>query len=219
MTCIDAPSDYTDTVVRRTSVHIGVRRSPRAEHPELSALAHLNSEEVAEIARRESRDVLRRHRIPGVDHDDVVQELYVRLVGSFDSFDTARGRIGAFATTVSRNHSRSLVRRSKAVKRKPDATAASLEAVSDSAAEPAADRRRPDQPSWHEACEQLDLAIDLEALMSSLASEPKLLSTARLVMEMTPTEAAPLLDVSRGTVYRRLDRIRLLASDELRQYL
>jgi RNA polymerase sigma factor (sigma-70 family) len=126
----------------------------------------------------------------GHEVEDLEQEALLHLWQSLSSFDLSRGSVRTFAEHVVARHVTSSVRACRSRRRDPVPIRART------------------TPLWPE---QADLGIDVRKRLLILDPEDRMI--AKLLMDSSPTEIGKLLGVSRGTVYRSVDRIRNVLKD------
>lgn len=153
------------------------------------------------IIRRKAREIVRRSGLAGQDHDDLVQELALRLLQSLPTFDPNKAHFKTFVTTVVERSAAKVLRHHKAQKRSHGSVASLEQLIEDNGeeepAELAVDRQRQ---------QQLDLHLDVQELLAGLPAD--LQDLAGRLQEQTLTEIAREGRVARSTLQRRRDKLR-----------
>ena len=153
--------------------------------------------------------------VPGMDAEDIKQDLRLHLYRRDDRFDPSRGQYDTFADRVLANRIATLAattERQRAERawvdfetpsegRGDDEMLPLAETLPDSVALHAVVARAPD--------EAFGLVRDVRRLLAGLT--PTCRDVALALIDMSPTEAAEALGIHRSTVYARLGTIRKAA--------
>jgi RNA polymerase sigma factor (sigma-70 family) len=149
------------------------------------------------IIRREACQMVGRAGLTRDDHDDLVQELALRLWKSSRRFDPAQAHWKSFVTAVVERHVIQILRDRAALKRDggPCEPLAAEGGPADRASDPA----------------RTELALDVAAVLDGLPED--LPDLAGRLMTQSLSEAARDLGVARSSLQRRIGRIRRLFED------
>jgi RNA polymerase sigma factor (sigma-70 family) len=162
--------------------------------------------------------------LPGMDAEDIKQDLRLHLYRRDDSFDPARGHYDTFADRVLANRIATLAAPTERLRaerawvdfdlpneeRGDDEFLPLSETLPESAAPHSAAARSPD--------EAFGLVRDVRRFLAGLSPACRALAVA--LIDMSPTEAARALGIHRSTVYARLATIRKAAEAlDLAEYL
>ena len=162
-----------------------------------------------------SKRLARSGAVPGMDAEDIKQDLRLHLYRRDGSFDPSRGQYDTFADRVLANRIATLAAPTQRLRaermwvdfdtpaegcRDGDILPLS-ETLPESAAPHAAAARSPD--------EAFGLVRDVRRFMAGLTPPCRALALA--LIDMSPTEAAQALGIHRSTVYARLATIRKAA--------
>jgi len=162
--------------------------------------------------------------LPGMDAEDIKQDLRLHLYRRDDNFDPARGHYDTFADRVLANRIASLAAPTERMRaerawvgfdlpsgeRGDDEILPLSETLPESAAPHSAAPRSPD--------EAFGLVRDVRRFLAGLSPACRALALA--LIDMSPTEAARVLGIHRSTVYARLATIRKAAEAlDLAEYL
>lgn len=153
--------------------------------------------------------------VPGMDAEDIKQELRLHLYRRDEKFDPARGQYDTFADRVLANRIATLAAPTERLRaerawidfdspaegRGDDEMLPLAETLPDSAMPHAAVTRATD--------EAFGLVRDVQRLLAGLTPTCRALALA--LIDMSPTEAAKALGIHRSTVYARLTMIRKAA--------
>ena len=153
--------------------------------------------------------------VPGMDAEDIKQDLRLHLYRRDDKFDPSRGQYDTFADRVLANRIATLAAPTERLRaerawidfntpsegRGDGETLPLAETLPDSVAPHAAVARAPD--------EAFGLVRDVRRLLAGLT--PTCRDVALALIDMSPTEAAEALGIHRSTVYARLGTIRKAA--------
>ncbi|WP_096784475.1 helix-turn-helix domain-containing protein [Rhodobacter sp. CZR27] len=153
--------------------------------------------------------------IPGMDAEDIKQDLRLHLYRRDAKFDPSRGQYDTFADRVLANRIATLAAPTERLRverawidfdtpsegRGDDAVLALAETLPESAAPHAGSARSPD--------EAFGLVRDVRRFLAGLT--PACRDLALALIDMSPTEAAQALGIHRSTVYARLGTIRKAA--------
>lgn len=153
--------------------------------------------------------------IPGMNAEDIKQDLRLHLYRRNDRFDPSRGKYDTFADRVLENRIASLAAPTERLRaerawvdfdvpsegRDDDEMLPLSETLPESAAPHAAAARSPD--------EAYGLVRDVRRFLAGLPPACRALALA--LIDMSPTEAAQALGIHRSTVYARLTTIRKAA--------
>jgi RNA polymerase sigma-70 factor (ECF subfamily) len=162
--------------------------------------------------------------LPGMDAEDIKQDLRLHLLRRHDRFDPTRGQYDTFADRVLANRIAALATQTERLRaermwidfdtpaegRGDNEVLPLAETLPDSAAPHAAAVRAAD--------EAFGLVRDVRRLLAGLT--PTCRAVALALIDMSPTEAAEALGIHRSTVYARLATIRKAAETlDLAAYL
>lgn len=153
--------------------------------------------------------------VPGMDAEDIKQDLRLHLYRRDEKFDPARGQYDTFADRVLANRIATLAAPTERLRaerawidfdspaegRGDDEMLPLAETLPDSAMPHAAVTRATD--------EAFGLVRDVQRLLAGLTPTCRALALA--LIDMSPTEAAKALGIHRSTVYARLTMIRKAA--------
>jgi RNA polymerase sigma factor (sigma-70 family) len=153
--------------------------------------------------------------VPGMDAEDIKQDLRLHLFRRDDKFDPARGQYDTFADRVLANRIATLAAPTErlraertwigfdtpATERGDDEALPLTETLPESALPHSAVALAPD--------EAFGLVRDVQRLLAGLT--PTCRTVALALIDMSPTEAAEVLGIHRSTVYARLAAIRCAA--------
>ncbi|MBS0210414.1 MAG: sigma-70 family RNA polymerase sigma factor [Planctomycetes bacterium] len=154
---------------------------------------------------------------PRSDLEDVIQDLQLALLEQSDNFDPDRSRWSTFVKHVVRNTAISLRRRQRALCRQAQGELSSLNVliadgdghlIEFEATVGEEEFRTGHGQDFVPHPEQVELALDLAALLGTLSEE--LREICELLKLLTPTEARRELEISRTTMDRRLVALREL---------
>jgi RNA polymerase sigma factor (sigma-70 family) len=163
------------------------------------------------IIRRKARQMVGHAGIKEQDHEDLVQELMLRLLRSLRLFDAAQADRKSFVTAVVERNAAKILRDRRAKKR-DGGRIESLDVLLETL-----DEEPPDLAVDDHAAEQADLAIDMADLLARLPAE--LRDLAERLQRQTLSQAAREIGVARSTLQRRVARLRRHFEDAgLRNY-
>ena len=151
--------------------------------------------------------------LPAVDLDDLSQDLLVDLLRRLPSYDSARGSIGAFANIVLRHKSSRIAIQHHRQLRTRGGTMLSLDLPIAGKIEPLGDTltEADGLAAWHGqhryAAEDAEIRHDLARALGSLPDNVR--SFCAELCTFTIAELAGRGAVSRSTLYRRIEQIRL----------
>jgi RNA polymerase sigma-70 factor (ECF subfamily) len=163
------------------------------------------------IIRRKARQMVGRAGIKEQDHEDLVQELMLRLLRSLRLFDAAQADRKSFVTAVVERNAAKILRDRRAKKRN-GGRVESLDVLLENL-----DEEPPDLAVDDHAAEQADLAIDVADLLARLPAE--LRDLAERLKTQTLSQVARDMGIPRSTLQRRVARLRRHFEDAgLRNY-
>ena len=181
-------------------------RSPRSQAPagrlESSDLLLLLCRCEAAAAR-----FVRRLGLPTHERDDVRQDLLLDVFKRIRSFDPDRGSLGAFVETIIVHRTARLAKqvyRQRAIHAEPPYFP-TLPLVSEHNARQEAERDA--EIISDEQIERTHLRLDLERSVQSLGSAE--LALCRQLIQCAPAEIARSSSLSRASIYRRINDIRM----------
>lgn len=155
--------------------------------------------------------------VPGMDAEDIGQDLRLHLLRRRDRFDPERGQFDTFADRVLANRVATLAAptaRLRAERTMVDFDTPVAGSTSDETrplAEVLPESTALHPPVAREADEAFGLVRDVRRLLASLT--PACRAVALALVELSPTEAAEALGIHRSTIYARLGTIRTAALD------
>jgi RNA polymerase sigma-70 factor (ECF subfamily) len=152
------------------------------------------------IIRRKARQMVGRAGIKEQDHEDLVQELMLRLLRSLRLFDAAQADRKSFVTAVVERNAAKILRDRRAKKRN-GGRVESLDVLLENL-----DEEPPDLAVDDHAAEQADLAIDVADLLARLPAE--LRDLAERLKTQTLSQVARDMGIPRSTLQRRVSRLR-----------
>lgn len=189
-------------------------RSPEVHGPSVS---EKEARFILDLVQGKVRKFLGPRRRPDdctTDFQDLVQDCVAAILNVLDRFDRDRGGLPAFIAAVADNVLRDYGRRVTAAKRNPGRDPQADRCLNEISPDDATnDRAKSDFQEHHR-----DLAIDLAEALSKLPQA--LRDVADDVRLHSASEVADRHRINPGTVYRRLDAVRLAWDDgTLRDYL
>lgn len=195
--------------------------------PEFDFRHELLQGETARLVRLKALKLRKRAEFRYEELDDIEQELRMALIASYPNFDPNISHWNVFAKTVIERAVCNLLRERRAQCRdQGDAVSHSAEIIRDGQQKVSlSSQLLPEQQAFlvgeaeRPAAEQLDLAVDLQAVIAQLPEELQQLCS--LLMEgLNVTQVAKRLNVHRSTVYPRLATLRqILTTHGFQQYL
>lgn len=152
------------------------------------------------LIRRHAGRLAQRANFTHQDRADLEQALTLRLLKNLDRFDPARGTCQAFVTTVIRNAAASLLR-DRSTQKRADTNTRSLQTGAFGKVRP----HDPVDPCSRIPDDRPDLALDVADAIAALSL--RLRDLAERLMQGTKTEVADEMEVSRGTIRRRVSEL------------
>lgn len=136
------------------------------------------------------------------DAEDLTQDVFLKIYSNLASFDTARGSLVVWITTMTRNHLVDHFRRSRNLR-----ATSSLDEGWDAADElKPVDRLLSSAPSPHEAAAQKELAKMVQAGLARVSVDLREAVILRDLQDLDYKEIAQVLGIPEGTVKSRISR-------------
>ncbi len=146
------------------------------------------------------------YRFTGSPHDaeDLTQDVFLKMYNNLRSFDGARGALGVWVTTLTRNHLVDHYRRSR-LERASDSLDAGWEESSDTA--PRMPMSLVDaRPGPHANALQREMEREVQTALASVSPELREAVILRDLQDLDYKEIAAVLGVPEGTVKSRISR-------------
>jgi RNA polymerase sigma-70 factor (ECF subfamily) len=138
----------------------------------------------------------------GADAEDLTQDVFLKIYSNLSSFDTARGSLQVWITTMTRNLLVDNFRRTKNLR-----STDSLDAGWDETDElRPIDRLTASGPSPHEKAAQKELAKMVQGALAKVSVELREAVILRDLQDMDYKEIAQVLGIPEGTVKSRISR-------------
>ncbi len=136
------------------------------------------------------------------DAEDLTQDVFLKVYGNLKAFDTARGSLAVWVTTMTRNHLVDHYRRSR-LQRASDSIDAGWD-EKDGEAVPF--HLEDSRPGPHAHALQRELQKEVQAALASVSPELREAVILRDLQDMDYKEIAAVLHVPEGTVKSRISR-------------
>ncbi len=136
------------------------------------------------------------------DAEDLTQDVFLKIYSNLASFDTARGSLQVWITTMTRNLLVDNFRRTKNLR----ATGSLDEGWDENDELRPSDRLASNAPSPHEAAAKKELAKMVQAALSKVSAELREALILRDLQDMDYKEIAQVLGIPEGTVKSRISR-------------
>ncbi len=213
--------------VRRSQLPPQAGAAPQAAHPAVAGAATLaRGEQVdqqwAAIVRKCLQgdplawtELVRAHhgrvyalcyRFTGSSHDaeDLTQDIFLKVYGSLQAFDSGRGSLSVWVTTMTRNHLVDHYRRSR-LQRASDSLDAGWDEA-ESASQAGSIHLEDHRPGPHAQALQHELEREVQKALASVSPELREAVILRDLQDMDYKEIAAVLRVPEGTVKSRISR-------------
>ena len=144
------------------------------------------------------------YRFTGSSHDaeDLTQDVFLKMYGSLHAFDSARGSLGVWVTTMTRNHLVDHYRRSR-LQRASDSLDGGWD---DAGGETGGITLEDKRPGPHAQALQHELEREVQAALTRVSPELREAVILRDLQDMDYREIAAVLHVPEGTVKSRISR-------------
>ena len=215
--------------VRRSQLPPQAAATPQATHPAVAAAVTLGKGEQvdqqwAAVVRKCLQgdplawtELVRAHhgrvyalcyRFTGSSHDaeDLTQDIFLKVYGSLQAFDSGRGSLSVWVTTMTRNHLVDHYRRSRLQRASDSLDAGWDDAGSEGASHAGSLHLEDHRPGPHAQALQHELEREVQKALATVSPELREAVILRDLQDMDYKEIAAVLRVPEGTVKSRISR-------------